>query len=265
MLAGVIGWPVAHSLSPRIHMAAAKAVGIEMDYSAIEVEPGKALAALDTMRREGIRGYSVTMPHKEAVLTGLDGLTASASALGAVNHITNTDGHLVGNNTDGDGFVLGFEHSCGQSMLDKSVGVIGSGGAARAIIEASFRHGASSVVVVARSPERAAIAASLARERGRVGSWTDLNTLDVVVNATPVGMANTAGENQTVVDVDQLGEQTIVVDILYNPRDTPLLVAARNRGLATVEGVTMLVGQAAEQFTAWTGIEAPLDDMFDVV
>ena len=88
MLAGVIGWPVAHSLSPRIHMAAAKAVGIEMDYSAIEVEPGKALAALDTMRREGIRGYSVTMPHKEAVLTGLDELTASASALGAVNHLS---------------------------------------------------------------------------------------------------------------------------------------------------------------------------------
>ena len=120
-------------------------------------------------------------------------------------------------------------------------------------------------MVVARSAERAATAASLAQERGRVGSWDDLNTCDIVVNATPVGMAETPGENQLVVDVAQLGEQTTVVDIIYNPRDTPLLVAARNRGLATVEGVTMLVGQAAEQFSAWTGVQAPLEAMFEVV
>ena len=88
-------------------MAAAKAAGVHLEYTAIEVEPGDALNALARMRSDNIRGYSVTMPHKEAVIPGLDELTSSASALGAVNHITNTNGHLVGNNTDGDGFVLG--------------------------------------------------------------------------------------------------------------------------------------------------------------
>ena len=265
ILAGVIGWPVEHSLSPKIHTAAAAAAGIDLLYTAIPVEVGHVGNAIARMREVGIRGYSVTMPHKEAVISELDELTTSAHALGAVNHITNTAGHLLGNNTDGDGFVLGLEHS-GDSLVNGStVGVLGSGGAARAIIEACYRHGAREVIVVARSEERGAVAAGLAHERGRLGDLDAFTECDIVVNATPLGMAETDGEGVVAFDVGALAENTTVVDIVYNPRETPLLAAARERGLSTVEGVTMLVGQAAEQFTAWTGHEAPLAEMFDAV
>ncbi len=265
ILAGVIGWPVKHSLSPVIHTAAATAAGIDLEYSAIAVEPGSVDAALQAMRDEHIRGYSVTMPHKEAVISGLDELTVSATALGAVNHITNTNGHLVGNNTDGDGFILGFEHGSSRTIRGSTVGVIGSGGAARAIVEACARHGADGVVVVARSAERAHIAASLAKDVGSVGTEDSLRSCDVVVNATPVGMAETPGEGELVTDVSNFDDHTVVVDIVYNPRETPLLAAARERGLETVEGVTMLVGQAAEQFSTWTGVAAPLEAMFGAI
>ncbi len=268
MRAAVIGWPVAHSLSPRIHTAAAAAAGIDLVYTAQPVEPGHVLAALDTMRTEGIRGYSVTMPHKEAVIEGLDELTPAAAALGAVNHITNTNGHLVGNNTDGDGFILGLQHA-GATVVDgRVIGVLGSGGAARAIIEACYRHGAGEVVVVARSTERGNTAAALAHERGRFANSADrsvFESCDIIVNATPLGMAGTAGEGVEAVDVASLSVGTTVVDIVYNPRRTPMLAAAQARGLPAVEGVTMLVGQAAEQFTAWTGHDAPLSAMFEAV
>ena len=265
MLAGVIGWPVKHSLSPKIHMAAATAVGVDLRYDAIEVEPGRALDALKSMRLHEIRGYSVTMPHKEAVIAGLDELTASASSLNAVNHITNTDGHLVGNNTDGDGFVLGLEHASDFRVHGSVVGVIGSGGAARAIVEACYRHGAEKVVVVARSQERGEIAAALAQERGITGMESALGACDIVVNATPVGMAETAQADSVPFDVDLLSASTLVVDIVYNPRQTLLLTSAAKRGLPTVEGLTMLVGQAAEQFSAWTGVEAPVEAMYAAV
>ena len=265
MLAGVIGWPVKHSLSPVIHTAAAKATGVDLIYTAIEVEPGHSLAALERMRDDNIRGYSVTMPHKEAVIDGLDELTPSAEALGAVNHITNTNGHLVGNNTDGDGFVLGYKHAGGSPIAGGVVCVLGSGGAARAIIEACYRHGAAEVVVIARSPERAVIAAQLAGDRGRVGTHDDLNSCDVLVNATPIGMAETAQAGELAADVSRLQAHATVADIVYNPAETPLLQAATQRGLQVVGGITMLVGQAAEQFTSWTSVVAPLDAMFAAV
>ena len=265
MRAGVIGWPVKHSLSPAIHTAAARATGVNLEYIAIEVQPGDVMAALDDMRATGIRGYSVTMPHKEAVISGLDELTPAATALGAVNHITNTDGHLVGNNTDGDGFILGLENACDRTMSGNTIGILGSGGAARAIIDASYRHGAAEVIVVGRTPERTTAAVALAHDRGRIAESQALSECDIVVNATPLGMAGTKGEGVVALDVSLLRSETVVVDIVYNPRATPLLIAASERGLPTVAGVAMLVGQAAEQFSAWTGVEAPLEAMFAVV
>lgn len=261
----MIGFPVEHSLSPRIHLAAARATGVDLSYEAIPVQPEQLADAIATMRSEVIRGYSVTMPHKEAVIPFLDELTPAATALGAVNHITNTDGWLVGNNTDGDGFVLGLAYSADVSVFEKTCGVIGSGGAARAIIDACARHGAKDVVVVARSEQRALTAAQLAGTSGRVGGHDDLAGCDIVVNATPIGMANTAGEGQLPFDVDLLSRDAVVVDIVYTPLDTPLLVSARNRGMASVNGVSMLVGQAGEQFSTWTGIAAPLAEMFEAV
>lgn len=265
MRAAVIGYPVAHSLSPRIHLAAAAAVGVDLDYTAVPVEPDGVAGAIEAMRTEEIRGYSVTMPLKEAVIPFLDELTDAAKGLGAVNHITNHNGRLVGNNTDGDGFVLGLAHQWGISVQSQTCGVLGSGGAARAIIDACSRHGAKEVRVAARSPERGQVAAALAGDRGRLVGIDDLSGCDVVVNATPIGMGASAADRDLPFAVDGLSPAAVVVDIVYNPLATPLVQQARERGLRAMNGVPMLVGQAAEQFSAWTATPAPLDAMFDAV
>lgn len=263
MLAGVIGWPVEHSRSPAIHRAAATSTGVDLEYTRFPVAPGDAERAVAAMRPLGIRGLSVTMPHKEAVIPACDELTEAATRLHAVNHLTNTDGHIVGNNTDGDGFVLGFEYVTGQTVMGKRVAVYGSGGAARAIIDGCARNGATEVQVIARSPERAEAAARVAPGVALVAGPQAIEAADVIVNATPVGMAHTPNAGGVAQPVDGLGDNAVVVDIVYSPLETPMLKLARERGLMTVDGLSMLAGQAAAQFYAWTGVEPPLDVLIE--
>jgi len=259
----VIGYPVAHSRSPAIHNAAARALGIDLEYTAIAVLSDELEAAIAEMRIAGFRGLSVTMPHKEAVIAHLDELTAAATELGAVNHITNTDGHLVGNNTDGEGFLLGLAHEHGLDVANRSIGVVGSGGAARAIIRASALAGASKIAVIARNPGRAAVAASVGAGKATPAGHDTLPDLEIVVNATPLGMRGTAGEALQPFDVHALNSAAVVVDIVYDPVETKLLREARSRGLVGINGLSMLAGQAAAQFEAWTGTAPPLAVMVD--
>ena len=261
MRAGVIGYPVLHSRSPAIHEAAARAIGLHLDYRAISVAPADLAEAITTMRRTGMRGMSVTMPHKHNVMEFLDELTPAAVELGAVNHITNTNGHLVGNNTDGEGFLLGLSAAHGIDVAEQHIGVVGAGGAARAIVRACALAGASQVSVIARNPQRAADALDVGQEVAAVATFDVLEQLDIVVNATPVGMSGTTAANDTPFDVSLLDEGAVVVDIVYEPLETPLLRAARERGLTAVDGLSMLAGQAAAQFEWWTGQPAPLDVM----
>ena len=261
MLCGVIGWPVEHSRSPAIHNAAAAATGANLVYAAFPVAPGNGADAVQAVRSLGIRGLSVTMPHKADVIPALDNLTPVAEALGAVNHITNTDGHLVGNNTDGEGFLLGLKHSAGLEVGGTTVAVFGAGGAARSIIYACAQAGAD-VIVVARDPARAETARAVGGDRAVLSTMEQLGDADIVVNATPIGMAGTAAAVDVPFSVDHLRGDAVVVDIVYNPLETPLLSAAQARGLKTVDGLAMLVGQAAAQFTTWTGFTAPIDAMY---
>jgi len=259
--AGVIGSPVEHSRSPMIHRAAAEATGVLLEYDAIDVKPGDLAAAIAMVRETNMRGLSVTMPHKEAVIGELDELTEVATLLGAVNHVTNNGGHLVGNNTDGDGFLLGLAHAHGIDVSGMHVAVFGAGGAARAIINACSRGGARKISVIARNVERARFAATVGGRVAAAASSSALQTADLVVNATPVGMAGTPGMGQVPFEVHALADHAVVVDIVYDPVDTPLLRAAAARSLRAVDGLGMLAGQAAAQFSAWTGVEAPLDVM----
>lgn len=256
-LAGVIGWPVRHSRSPDIHNAAYRALGLDWVYVALPVPPGQVPAALTGMRALGIEGLSVTMPHKGAVAAQVDVLTGDAAALGAVNSVRRDGDRLVGDNTDGGGFV--------DSLLDEGVDptgrrcvVLGAGGAARAVIRALAVAGADRVVVVNRDPERARTAAQLAGERGAVGTSDDLGRAELLVQATPVGM----GDDPTLAaDPVLLPDGAVVADLVYHPLVTPLLAAAEARGLRTVDGLGMLVHQAARQLQAWTGRDAPIDVM----
>ena len=259
-LAAVIGSPIAHSISPAIHNAAFAALGLDWVFLAFDVSPGDSARALDAVRALGIRGLSVTMPHKTAVAQAMDELTDAASDLRAVNCVVNRHGWLVGDNTDGAGFVDAFRHDTGGEVARRSFGVIGGGGAARAVVRALALAGAAAVVVVNRDAGRAAEAAALAGACGRVGVPSDLQGCDVVINATPVGMAG-PHEAELPAPAEMLRPGQLVVDLVYNPLDTRWLATARALGLETYNGLSMLVFQAAHAFGCWTRMAAPVEAM----
>ena len=266
-MAAVIGDPVTHSLSPRLHNAAFRAVGLDWVYVALPVERGQARAAVDGARALGLRGLSVTMPHKEAVIDSLDGLTSAAADLGAVNCILRAphdDGLLLGDNTDGQGFIRGLRADLGLDPAGLRCAVVGAGGAGRAVAHALGAGGAS-VTVLNRDPGRGEHAAALAGPDGRFvpldedrAVRTAIADVDLLVDATPTGMA---GDPSISVPEACLRADLAVVDLVYHPTETPLLAAARREGSRTANGLSMLVHQAAVAFEHWTGTAAPLDVM----
>lgn len=259
-VAGVIGWPVRHSLSPAIHNAAYRALGLDWVYLAFPVPPGAVTAALAGARALDLAGLSVTMPHKAAVAAVVDVCTADAVALRAVNSVRRDGDRLVGDNTDGAGLVDSLRIDSGVDPAGRRVVVVGAGGAARAVVRALARAGAAQVGVLNRNDGRARDAAALAGELGTVATPSDLGGADLVVNATPVGMGDDDG---IPFDPDVVPAHAVVVDLVYHPLRTRLLAQAEARGLQTVDGLGMLVHQAARQFTSWTGVDAPVGAMRD--
>ncbi len=256
-LAAVIGEPVGHSLSPALHNAAFRALDLDWVYLAFEVVSGDAGRALAGMSSLGIDGMSVTMPHKSDVARLVDRLSPIAAELGAVNTVVRRDGRLVGENTDGDGFVAALRADEGIDPEGRRFLVLGAGGAARAVVRAVAAAGADEVLVVARRPEAAEMAAALGHHVGRVGRIEQAGEVDVVVDATPAGMSGTA--DRLAIDPDRLAPGQLVVDLVYEPLVTPLVAEARARGVAAVNGLGMLVHQAAAAFRMWTGEDPPLE------
>lgn len=250
-VAAVIGSPVHHSLSPALHNAAFEQLGVDWVYVAFQVHTGEAQHAMDAMRTLRLGGLSVTMPHKEAVALAVDRLDPAAEALRSVNTVVpDADGSLVGHSTDGAGFVESVR-AAGHDVAGRTVCLLGAGGAARAIADALARHGAARVAVLNRTPANAEAAAALAGGVGVVGTEADVREADIVVNATSVGMAS----DDLPCDPSLLRTGQVVADIVYHPRDTALLRAARAAGAATVDGLGMLVHQAALQQRLWHGLQ----------
>ncbi|MBI2705358.1 MAG: shikimate dehydrogenase [Actinobacteria bacterium] len=260
-MAAVIGDPIRHSLSPLILNAAFRARELDWVYVAFPVEEGNAREALVAMRTFAIDGLSVTMPHKTAVAGAIERCTEVAAALRAVNCVVRTDdGELVGHNTDGSGFLSGIAEETGFAPAGQRCVIVGAGGAARAVAVALARAGAADVAIVNRTRANAEQAAVLAVPVGRVGASDDIERADLVVNATSVGMARREPAGLPF-DPDRLHQGQILADLIYDPLTTPLLSAARTRGAITVNGVGMLVHQAAAAFELWTGVEAPIAAM----
>jgi shikimate dehydrogenase len=205
------------------------------------------------------------MPHKSAVLDGLDELSPDAEDLGAVNCVVRRGAILRGENTDGAGLLDALRLDEGVTVDGRACVVVGAGGAGRAVARALGRAGADAVVVVNRDQERARRAAALAGPIGRVGTADDLAAADLVVNATPLGMGvlvTTHREAETLpLDVARLRDDAVLVDLIYHPAVTPLLAAGRARGLRTVNGLGMLIHQAAHAFRHWTSEAPPLAAM----
>jgi shikimate dehydrogenase len=271
---GVIGDPVDHSLSPLLHNTAFVEMGLDWVSVGFPVAAGQAQTALAGMRALGIAGLSVTMPHKEAVAALVDRTTPVATRLDAVNCVTLASGELVGSNTDGEGFVAALRHGDGFESRGKKCLVIGAGGAARAVVLALAEAGAAEVIVVNRTESRATVAAALAGPVGRVGRPEEAGTADLVVNATPAGMGQPQGRGAGAepgsdpgsdpfpLDAAYLVAGQVVVDLVYHPAVTPWLLAARERGAVTHNGLGMLVHQAAVQLRSWTGEEPPVAAMW---
>jgi shikimate dehydrogenase len=248
-VAGAIGSPLRHSLSPALHNAAFAAAGVDWVYAAFEVPPGATADAVTGMRALGLAGLSVTMPHKEAIIASLDELDPTAAVLRSVNTVVVLpDGRLRGCTTDGDGFVASIREA-GADPAGRRVAVLGAGGAGRAVVEGLRRAGAAEVVVVNRSGDRAEVAAALAGDRGRVGHSADVRDCDIVVNATSVGM----GTTDLPLDVGLLHDRHVVADLVYHPLETSLLAHARAQRARVVDGLGMLVHQAALQQELWLG------------
>ena len=258
-VAGVIGDPVRHSLSPRLHNAAYEALGLDWVFAAFEVRAGDTAAALDAARALGFVGLSVTMPHKTAMAELCDDLSPDAAALRSVNTVHFTaDGRAAADSTDGAGFL---RCSTTQASIPKAVPCCSWVPVARrGRSHTSSGQPGARVVVAARRREAASEAAGLAH--GEAIPWDDRTGaaagVDIVVNATPVGMA---GDGALPIPAELLRPAQVVVDLVYEPLETPLLAAARARGARTVGGLGMLVHQAARQVEIWSGRAAPVDAM----
>ncbi|MBU6164854.1 MAG: shikimate dehydrogenase [Alphaproteobacteria bacterium] len=252
-VAGVIGWPINHSKSPRIHRFWLDRLGMDGDFCRFPVAPALLPQFLAAMPAIGLRGVNVTVPHKLDCIAQLDALAPSARSVGAVNTIVvGNDGQLTGHNTD----VLGIAGPAHAAIAGRTMVVIGSGGAARAAAFAARSSGAVALWIQARNQTDAGailaqtgLPGGLLPWGGRLPAHTGL-----LFNATQLGMT---GQPPLLADLSTLPDDAVVFDAVYAPLDTALLAAARHRGLATIDGLAMLIGQAAEAFRLFYGAQAP--------
>lgn len=262
-LAGVIGWPVAHSLSPRLHGFWLDQNAVDGAYLPLPVAPENLDDALRALPKLGFRGANVTVPHKQAAFRAMDHVSDTARRLAAVNTIVvDADGALHGDNTDGFGFLENLKAgSPALEVQDKPVLVVGAGGAARAVVGALVDAGVAEVRLLNRTLSRAA---DLAQDIGgpvRPIAWNDADAgmagVALLVNTTSLGMS---GHDPLTLDLAALPLDATVNDIVYNPLRTPLLAAADARGNPVVDGLGMLLHQARPGFAAWFGVEPVVSD-----
>lgn len=259
--AEVIGDPVAHSKSPVIHRFWLEKLGIEGDYDATRVAAEDLPAFLESRRSSpNWRGCNVTLPHKKAVIPLIDRLTPLATATGAVNLIYGADDDLVGGNSDVEGIRNALPH-LGPGMLERAC-LIGSGGAALAALAAFQLIGVQRLFLNVRNPAKGEELLALSGMRGRVGPVDDsanLTEAQLIVNASTLGMVGQTAMPEGVLSAVRMAadDETIVFDMVYAPLETALLAAARGRGLRAVDGLAMLVGQAAAAFNIFFDLPAP--------
>jgi shikimate dehydrogenase len=258
-LAGILGWPVEHSLSPAMHNAAFRALGLNWAYLAFPVEPARLEAAVRGLAAAGCAGLNVTIPHKQAVLGACSQIHPAARAIGAANTLVpDGDGGFRADNTDAAGFLRALDEGApGLDLAGADVLLVGAGGAARAVAWALGERGAR-LRVANRTPDRAA---ELGAHVPFVPAALDAvaAACALVVNATSLGLEGDRPPPE--LPLAGLGPGQVAVDVVYRRGGTPWLRAAAARGARTVDGLAMLVHQGAASFAQWTGVEAPLEAM----
>ncbi|HTM55186.1 MAG TPA: shikimate dehydrogenase [Pirellulales bacterium] len=268
-IVAVFGQPVAGNPTQYMMEKAFAQVGLDWRYLTLEVAAAGLADAVRGMRAMGFRGCNLTIPHKVAVIPLLDRLSEAASLMGAVNCVNRVGNELVGENTDGKGFVQSLRASTDPAGRD--VVILGAGGAARAIAVEVGLAGAARITIVNRSPERGQELATLISDKLKVpsqfvkweGSYEVPPETEVLINATSIGLGDE--DARVPLAAKTLEPDMVVADVIFNPRDTRLLREARERGCQTIDGLGMLVNQAVIGFKIWTGVEPSADVMRDAL
>ncbi len=266
---GIIGYPVKHSLSPLMQTEAFRELSLDAVYVPFEVKPKELKEAVSGLKALSVKGFNITVPHKEKIIEYLDFLSEDAEFLGAVNTVKEEEGKLIGYNTDGEGFIRSLKEE-GVEVEGKKVLMFGAGGAAKAVGYELLKEGAKFLNVVNRNFQRAKALGELLGKRGNVLIYplkentveVLLKEADIIVNTTSVGMKE---GDPYLFDYSKIPEGITVVDIIYNPPETPLLKAAKEKGCKVINGLGMLVHQGAAAFEIWTGKRAPISKMKKVL
>ena len=271
-LAAVVANPIKHSISPFIHNSAFEATNTNGVYLAWEVDATELAETVANIRRYQMYGINLSMPYKEQVIPYLDQLSEEACLIGAVNTVVNREGTLIGYNTDGKGF---FKSLPSFKISRKKLVLLGAGGAAKAILAQAILDGVSQISVFVRSSSMEKTRPYLEKIQNATGFRVDLFALedvqdlqdsitqaDLLVNATSVGMD---GSSQPIPTSIVLPEKLLVADVIYQPFETPFLKWARNQGNQSINGLGMLLYQAAEAFELWTGKEMPTDQIWELL
>jgi shikimate dehydrogenase len=259
---GIIGWPVSHSRSPLLHTYWMQKHNIQASYERCPVNPADDFrAALEAMAQDGFVGANVTIPHKETAFAAMDSRTEAAQKLGAVNTIVMREGRLLGANTDGEGFIASLEAGAADpDWRQKPALVLGAGGAARAILAALEQAGVGDIRLVNRTRARAEALAPSFGQALSVGDWQVREGLakdcGLLVNTTSLGMQ---GAPALDMGLQNLADGAVVTDIVYTPLETDLLARARASGFVAIDGLGMLMHQAAASFEMWFGVRPQVD------
>ena len=271
---GLIGCPVAHSLSPRMQQAAFDALGIEADYALWETQPDRLAERVASLRSPDMLGANVTMPYKEDVVRLVDECDPVAARIGAINTIVNQSGHLVGYNTDAPGFIQALTEFEAFDYPGKKVVILGTGGAARAATVGLLGNGVDELMLLGRNKKHVNnllrhLQTLTIEKQGTTRVYSALfgspeasgflSSVDLVVNATSAGLK--ANDSALLLDVNMLPTTALVMDMIFNPHLTPLLHAARSHGCQVLNGLSMLLYQGALAFELWMGRPAPMEIM----
>ncbi len=262
---GIIGHPVAHSLSPLMQNAAIVALGLDYIYVPFPVEPQDLPGAVKGLRSLGVHGFNVTLPYKTAIIPLLDRISPEAELSGAVNTVKREDGLLIGYNTDGTGFIKSLAVDLCFNPLGATVLILGAGGAARGATAALCSSGVRKIIVANRTMENAlALVTSFSdKYRGIEFGLSSLETKELagplgaanlLVNTTSVGMSGSSFNN---LDLEVMTTGAKVYDMVYSPPETPLIAAAKRRNLSCANGLGMLAAQGENAFYLWTGVTPP--------
>ena len=255
LLAGVAGWPISHSLSPALHGFWIEQLKLDAAYVPLAIQPDDFAQALAVLPRLGFRGINVTLPHKEAAFRHSSDADDAARATGAANTIVFREGRSFATNTDVAGFLGSLDDGAAGDVAGCSALVLGAGGAARAVIFGLLSRGAAQVTVVNRTRANADALAHFFGKNVVAAGWDQLDgalvRCDLLVNTTKLGMQ---GQDPLIVNMGGLRPESVVVDIVYRPLETQLLHQARLRGNRTIDGLGMLLHQAAPAFHAWFGV-----------